>query len=239
MEKKLSINRNQLKYIAIIAMVIDHIGWRFFTTGTVTGQILHFIGRLTGPIMAYMLYEGYMHTRNVAKYALRLGIFALISWVPYSLYETRKWPTLQFGVIYTLFLALLTIWMWDKANIKKGLKILLVIVACLLSFMGDWPVMDILWPLFLFIYRDEPKRQWRSFIIIIAVEAGCMNLMAILSGQPFSNVFQLGAFMVPPLIIYLYNGESGSKKAFHKWFFYVFYPLHLLIIWALKVYVFK
>nr|MCR5440839.1 conjugal transfer protein TraX [Lachnospiraceae bacterium]MCR5618746.1 conjugal transfer protein TraX [Lachnospiraceae bacterium] len=66
------INRNALKYIAIVAMLIDHIAWAFVPTGSVLGQVMHFFGRLTGPTMAYMLYEGYIHTKNVKKYAIRL-----------------------------------------------------------------------------------------------------------------------------------------------------------------------
>ena len=228
------INRNALKYIAIVAMLIDHIAWAFVPTGSVLGQVMHFFGRLTGPTMAYMLYEGYIHTKNVKKYAIRLGIFALISWIPFSLFETGYWYYPTFGVIYTLFLALLVLCMWDKTDLPKAVKVILVIVACILSIFGDWPIFDILWPLFLFIYRDNYRKKWASFFIIIASE---VILISLFSGFRRS-IFQLGAFMVPLILMYFYNGESGSKKAFHKWFFYVFYPLHLLILWALKAYVF-
>ena len=235
----IKINRNQLKYLAIIAMIIDHIGWTFVDTLSVGGQIMHFFGRLTGPIMAFMLYEGYMHTKNVKKYAFRLGLFALISWPAYSFYETRKIFSAQFGVIYTLFLGLLVLWMWDKANIKKWLKVLLTVAACLLSLMGDWPIFDILWPLFLFIYREEPKKQWTAFTIVIAVEVILTNLLCIGGPYPYRQLFQFGAFMVLPILMFCYNGEPGKKNAFNKWFFYIFYPLHLVILSLLAVYVFK
>ncbi|MBR6380212.1 MAG: hypothetical protein IKS07_00870 [Lachnospiraceae bacterium] len=232
------INRNALKYIAIVAMLIDHIGWTFVATNSVLGQVMHFVGRLTGPIMAYMLYEGYLHTRSVKKYALRLGIFALISWVPYSLHEFGSWPGPNLGVIWTLFLALLVLWMWDKAEFKKGTKVFLVVLACILSLFGDWPIFDILWPLLLFIHRDDPKTGWRKFTIVIIAEVALFAVMDILAGDYTGWLFQLGAFLVPPIIRFLYNGEPGSKNAFHKWFFYVFYPLHLLILFLLDVYVF-
>ena len=231
-------NRNALKYIAIVAMLIDHIAWAFVPTGSVLGQVMHFIGRLTGPTMAYMLYEGYIHTKNVKKYAIRLGVFALLSWIPYSLFETGAWYYPQFGVIFTLFLALLVLCMWDKTDLPKAVKVLLVVLACILSVLGDWPIFDILWPLFLFIHRDNYKKQWLSFYIIIAVEVALTTLTAFMGGNPFRSIFQFGAFMVPPILMYLYSGESGSRNAFHKWFFYIFYPLHLLILWALKTYVF-
>lgn len=81
--KRISLNRNQMKYLVIVAMLIDHIAWSFVPMHTVLGQIMHFIGRLTGPTMAYFLAEGYLHTRNVKKYVTRLGIFALLSWIPF------------------------------------------------------------------------------------------------------------------------------------------------------------
>ena len=79
-----------LKTIAIIAMLIDHIAWAFVPTGTILGQIMHIIGRITAPIMCYFIAEGYYHTHNMKKYALRLAIFALISHIAYNYFMTGK-----------------------------------------------------------------------------------------------------------------------------------------------------
>ncbi|MGN1223933.1 MAG: TraX family protein [Ruminococcus sp.] len=229
MTKLLSLNRNQLKYLVIVAMLIDHIAWAFVPTASLLGQVMHFIGRLTGPTMAYMLVEGYCHTRSVKKYALRLGIFALISWIPFSYFEYGK-IGLQFGVIYTLFLSLLGIWLWDKGNCVKPVKILGIIGLCLLSLFGDWAIFDVLYALFLFVYRNNPKDKWTAFCIITLF--GCADIFF---ARPWwGALFQFGIFMVPLLIQFCYNGESGSKKPVHKWFFYVFYPAHLLVLGLLK-----
>ena len=227
---KLSLNRNQIKYLAIIAMLIDHLAWKMVDTGSVLGQVLHFIGRFTGPTMAIMVAEGYQYTRNVKKYALRLGLFALISWVPFSLYETGMPFAPQFGVIYTLFLGLMAICVWDRTKLPKAVKIIILVLLCIISVFGDWPIFDVLWPFFLFVYRDNEKKKWLSFNIIICVECGLLIVLSAMGGQPFAQLFQLGAFMVPIIFQYFYNGESGSKHPFHKWFFYIFYPLHLLIL---------
>ncbi|MCR4895487.1 MAG: conjugal transfer protein TraX [Lachnospiraceae bacterium] len=233
---KLSLNRNQIKYIAIIAMVIDHIAWHWVPTTTLLGQVMHFIGRLTGPLMAIMIADGYQYTRDLKKYALRLAIFAVLSWPAYSLNAYGTWPLFgidTFGVIYTLFLGLMAICIWDRTKLPKAAKVTLVVLLCILSLFGDWPIFDVLWPLFLFIYRDDKKAKWTSFAIIVAVECGILIFFDALSGNPFANIFQLGAFMVIPLYLYVYNGESGSKHPFHKWFFYAFYPAHLLVLYFL------
>lgn len=129
------LNRNQLKYLVIAAMLIDHIAWAFVPTASLLGQVMHIIGRLTGPTMAYMLAEGYHYTRSVKKYAMRLGIFAVISWLPFSYFESGGIRP-AFGVIYTLFLSLLAIWFWDKAKCSVSVKWLAVLVLCVWR-LGD------------------------------------------------------------------------------------------------------
>ena len=223
------LNRNQLKYLVIAAMLIDHIAWAFVPTASLLGQVMHVIGRLTGPTMAYMLAEGYHYTRNVKKYAMRLGIFAVISWLPFSYFESGGIRP-AFGVIYTLFLSLLAIWFWDKAKCSLSVKWLDIFGLCLLSVFGDWAIFDVLYALTFFRYRESPREKWLSFGGITLV---CC--MSVLTSEPmWSGLFQLGIFLVIPLIQYCYNGEGGSKKPFHKWFFYVFYPLHLLVLGVLR-----
>lgn len=262
MAKKFSLNRNQLKYLVIIAMLIDHIAWAFVPMDSLLGQVMHFIGRLTGPTMAYFIAEGYYYTRDVKKYALRLVIFALISWLPFVYFEfgtlpirilsndvvTNRGINLNlanqginiiiypwFGVLYTLFLGLMAICLWDKSRFPKWCKVIGIIVLCILSLFGDWAVFDILFCLFLFIYREDAKAKWTAFCIITAV--CCMDILFV---KPFwKEIWMLGIFMVPVLIQFFYNGESGSKNSFNKWFFYIFYPAHLMVLGILKWVIFK
>lgn len=240
---RLCLNRNQIKYLVIAAMLIDHIAWAFVPMESVPGQIMHFIGRLTGPTMACFLAEGYVHTRNVKKYAGRLGIFALVSWVPFCLFEFQRlpighsadgsaWFLPAFGVIYTLLLALLAIWLWDRGRCPKWCKVLGIIGLCVLSVFGDWPIFDILYALTLFVYRDRPKKKWLWFGIISVFSFAAMGF---LQGFGIWSIYQLGVFMVPLLMQCCYNGQGGSRKPIHKWFFYVFYPLHLLALGLLQM----
>ena len=224
------LNRNHIKYLAIIAMLIDHIAWAFVPTASPLGQVLHFIGRLTGPTMAIFVAEGYIHTSDRRKYAIRLGIFALISWVPFSLFEEGRWPTLRFGVIYSLFLAYLAIWIWDQAKLIVEFKILIVMILCLFTMYGDWSYADVLWAFFYYLFYKDNIKKWLVFILIIA-----MDLFRFISAYGIKReMFQFGLLLVPIIFIFLYNGEAGSKKPFHKWFFYIFYPAHLLVLFVLK-----
>ncbi|MBO4635985.1 MAG: hypothetical protein J5685_02450, partial [Clostridiales bacterium] len=191
------------------------------------------------PSMALLLAEGYQYTKNKKAYAVRLGIFALISWVPYSLYETGKFPYMNLGMILTLFIAFMTILMWDKLKAPKAVKIILVIVSCFLSLFGDWSIFAVLWALFAYIYRDRPRAKWTSFAIVAAVEVLIANLIDILNERPFANLHQTGIILVPILLTVFYNRKKGSGAKIHKWFFYVYYPLHLLIFYLIKLYIYK
>ena len=157
----------------------------------------------------------------------------MISWLPFSYFE-RGCIRPAFGVIYTLFLSLLAIWFWDKGKCSVLWKQLGTLGLCLLSIFGDWAMFDVLYALTFFRYRDNPKEKWISFSAITVI--CCVGM---LGNEPiWSGLFQLGIFLVIPLIQYCYNGKSGSKKPFHKWFFYVFYPLHLLVLGILRWVVF-
>ncbi|SFB80368.1 TraX family protein [Ruminococcus albus] len=228
------INRNALKYIVIVAMLIDHIGELF--ESSIDPNIYHimrFIGRLTGPTMAFFLAEGAKYTRDIAKYQKRLAIFAAISWLPFifanpgpqKLIESPVY-FLQQSVIYTLFLGITAIRIWDSPNYEKDAKIIFIFLLCLASVIGDWPIMDVLAPLFMYIYRDDKKKR---YIAVTLAYLPMMLMVLIMDGW-----HQAGVLMVPLIIIFCYNGKGGKKNAFNKWFFYIFYPAHLLILGIIK-----
>ena len=99
----------------------------------------------------------------------------------------------------------------------------------------------VLWAFFAYIFRENPKAKWISFAVIALVEVGIIGgLSAIytpttaLEGA-MSQFFQVGVVLVPIVLIFFYNGEKGSKHPIHKWFFYVFYPAHLLALYLIKL----
>ena len=221
-------NRNQLKYLAAAAMLLDHIAWAFVPAAGLPGQLMHFIGRLTAPVMLFFLAEGYVHTRSVERYAGRLALFALVSWVPCSLFETGTWPSAYFGMLLTMLLGLAAILVWDRSGMSPAGKTAATFGLCLLSLFGDWMVLGVLWPLGFFLYRGDERKKWTFYL----ASAAAFCLTALLTEGP-RQLFQLGVFLAP-LLLRRYNGEPGSRAPFHRWFFYAFYPAHLLLLWWLK-----
>lgn len=207
---RLSLNRNQLKYLVIIAMVIDHIATAVLPDESILVMIMYFVGRFTAPTMAYFIVEGYHHTKSVKKYIIRLAVFAAVSWLPFSYFETGT-LTLRFSVLYTLLLGLLAVWFLDTANCCIFLKFVGIFGVLALSVFGDWMMFVPLWCVSIYGYHKIESETW------------------------YYGWWSLGVFVARLFMAITYNGKSGSKNAFHKWFFYLFYPAHLSILYFVKI----
>lgn len=244
-ETRSGLSAQTLKLIAIAAMTVDHIAWAFVVSDSVAGILMHLIGRLTAPIMCFFIAEGYAHTRSVQRYAGRLLIFALISWFPFLFFEAGGLPSgimwLQMNMIFTLFLGLINLWVWDQVE-ETPLRVLITILLCLLSTLGDWPIFGVLYILAFGRGRGNFKKQafWFS-MVSVGMVLFCLTpyLMAtVLQGftgfKPTLLNFlgdvgmQAGVFLALPLL-HRYNGQKGGGKR-SKWLFYIYYPAHLLII---------
>lgn len=223
---------SRMKYIAITAMLIDHIAWGFVPINSVLGQFMHIIGRITAPTMCFFIVEGYYHTRDIKRYALRLGIFAIISQLPYYYLQTGKFELSvgpeKFNVIYTLLLSLFAVWAWNKIE-NRALKITIITVLCLLALLGDWIFIAVLYSLLFAAYRDDVKKRtlWFDVLSIVMVVFSALS-----SRNPAIQLFQIGVLLFLPLML-LYNGKRGGGT-YSKWIFYIFYPAHLLILGLIK-----
>lgn len=207
-----SLTSFQLKLLAILSMLADHAGVILFPEY----PAFRYIGRLAFPIFCFLLTEGYLHTRDVKRYLLRLGIFALISELPFdlALYGGKDLLSHQ-NVFFTLFLGLGMLVILDRerdAVIRIGTILLVMWAAQLLR--TDYGAMGILLIAIFWLYRE--KKAWR-----LALGAGWNFLWS-------SAIQYAGALAMLPLA--LYRGEKGRSM---KYFFYLFYPAHLLILYGI------
>lgn len=236
MGKKLKgINGSEIKYIAILAMLIDHIAWQFVPTLSLAGQLMHFIGRITAPIMCFFIAEGFHYTRNVKKYLLRLGIFAVISHFAFSFYMVgRPIGCGTSSMISTLFLSLLTLCVLNSDKFQPCVKAALIAAIMFFVQNCDYGTTAIWMTLVFSLSRENRKMQYISYAVVIFVTQiiPILHVVAnnLLAGSDLSTVsfFRFGMFLPIPLLM-LYNGERGGSKA-TKWVFYIFYPAHLIFI---------
>lgn len=229
------ISANSLKWIAIIAMVFDHVAWKL-TASAPTLFFMHIIGRLTIPIMCFFISEGFHHTRNVKKYSLRLLIFAVISQVPFNYYHYgnpfRVWIGFEsLNALFTLLLGLLALSI-IKSERKPVIKVILVTFCILGSVLCDWPVFGLLFVLAFGLNKSSFKKQVMWFTLTAVSSFIFLNALFIVHGDNIRFI-EIGLLLTLPLLA-LYNGKlSGDNTpewVTNKWIFYVFYPLHMLVI---------
>ena len=215
-----------LKIIAITAMALDHIGAVFFPHIL----SLRLIGRISAPIMAFFISEGYTKTRNIRRYMLRLFVFALLSMVPYYLVFGRS----PFNILFDLLLGLIIIFLTDRVKedyCKWGIVLLGTIIAFLLGTDGRMGISALVYLFYRF------KNDIKALVLSMSILYVCpMVLMVLysavnLNALPQSIGFWLHPFSLLSLpLIWGYNGERGRKV---KYLFYIFYPAHLVILYGI------
>lgn len=226
-----------LKYIAIIAMTIDHAAFLFVTPDTPLYIIMRTIGRLTAPLMCFFLSEGFHYTRNRSWYLLRLVIFALISQPFYFIMIFGRLPEnmmeflTNWNVMFTFCLSFLTLVISEIQKIPFLAKAILIGICLVFSEFGDWAYFLPIWVLIFYKCRDHPNA--RTFLYICVSIFMILERFAADADSLIDFSFQFGVLLAPALIV-LYNGTSGSGtgrlKQFNRWVFYVYYPVHMAVL---------
>lgn len=211
-----------LKIVAIISMFLDHLSY------TIYGKFswLNYLGRVAFPLFAFQITEGYSHTNNLKKYFLRLGIFAIISQIPYYLFTSRFTDTFTLNILFTLFAGLVAITIFDKLNNKFLGALCVVIIAIfseLLHFDYGW--FGILVIFVFYIFKNNEINMAIGFISSVCLK----YIIALIQNNFYYAYYILALFTTLSIIpIILYNKKQGKNA---KYFFYIFYPVHLLILY--------
>lgn len=238
-----------LKTIALLSMLWDHIsavwpvsmllGDLLFpsaletTSGSMLVQhITAYIGRIAAPIFLFSIANGYRHTRNFKRYALRLLIFACLSEYPYRLLFEESG-----NIMFTLLAGLLTLRLFDWGNSKKQragyLMAAPVIIAaqCLHLFEGNG-----FYILFILIfYLSDSWSIWKKAILwpfLLIISRYRLGFLLLSGDFPFRlwALNALGPYLGVILTLF-YNGKKGASFPGFKYLWYCFYPTHLLLLW--------
>ncbi len=226
-----------IKLIAVVAMTIDHVAWGGVEFYSVPGQIMHIIGRLTIPIMCFGIVQGYLHTRNVKNYALRLLVFGVVSAVPFYMFFGEMYKGRQ-NILIDLLIGLLALAVVGDERNTKSTKIVCVIGLCIISAtIGGWPILPMVYILIFYFFRNDFKRMCKWFIgvtvLMVALIIGYSLLNDVVHFTTvhwdwYEKLYLLGFILALPFIR-LYNGEKGGNRASSK-IFYIYYPAHLLAL---------
>ena len=225
------LSQNQLKIIAAIAMLIDHIG------AQILPQIamLRIIGRLAFPIFSYFIYEGFQYTENRKKYFSRIFVLGIICAVVYYMYSGEIYGnvliTFSFSIV-ALYAMEIVHKVMSRKEIKAGIYSV-TLLACLITtiwiitklFYIDYGIIGVLLP----VFAEAGNKLIENKNHYPALTAFSIGVLLLALNLGWIQYFSL---MAVPLL-YIYNGERGAMHL--KNFFYWFYPVHLAAIGVLSM----
>lgn len=228
-ERRLQTNLDTdfLKIIAIISMTVDHVGSAFFPQY----PVFRWIGRLAFPIFCYCMTVGMLYTRDIKKYLIRLAVFAFLSQPVYVLAfnADRFWEEFtSLNIFFTLFVSLLGLWSFRE----KKWWLFAAVVLALMCINFDYAATGLILMLIFYLCRNKP---WLGAALYVLSYLPALNsypddpLALTVAGHAIG--FEIFCILAAPLIFL----NTNTKIKISKWFFYAFYPLHLLAIYIVKI----
>lgn len=228
-----------LKILALLFMIIDHIGYFFITNETYLTYRL--IGRLAAPIFLFLFVEGFIKTSNRKKYQTRLfiaGIVMYIGNIILSLFCSKMYP-LNTNIIFTIFLCSVYLTLIENKNINKYIKLLLLIIGLVPFKFVEYSYLAIGCSILFYFYLikiEDKKISKNNKNYIKTIFVGTYVIFSILYCMLTQNYVEL--FMIFSIIpIILYNFKLGKKNLFIKYFYYIFYIGHLWLFVLIKNFV--
>lgn len=222
-------SRNVLKCIALISMVSDHIAYCFLEpvgAYRMVYLLLRGFGRISFPLFCFLLVQGFLYTKNIRNYFLRIFLFACLSEIPFDLFCYHRLYALEGqNVLFTFSIALLVLYGLSKTSAIKGYQFLLVLSGAALAFFWhtDYSYLGVVLTAVMYLWRERRLEQFVILCVVMGVQGG-MNPLEILA---------------LPMIMF-YSCETGEKKAGtlsgagrllrKRYFFYLFYPAHMLFL---------
>ena len=208
-----TISGSWLKVIAIFSMTIDHIAYYYGVSNPFVYELMRTIGRIAFPTFAFLLAEGYVHTRNRKQYMLSLFTFAILSEVPWFLLNHDG----SHNVLFTLLAGVIGMHVIDNSKNRWVTLSFLILIGCATMMAEtDYSLNGYVLTLLFFMFRGRPGLQ-------------------VLFGLPLMYEYGMIGMMMAFAVILLYNGERGfihGKAA--KYAFYAFYPVHLMLIYLIR-----
>lgn len=216
-------------------MFVDHLGFIIFPNAI----FLRVIGRVAFPIFAFCVAEGLHYTKSRKKYVLTLLLFALISQIPYYFIFNTFF---KFNVLFTFLIAIIVIFLIEqyskslkdsKSFISIGYLLLLLIILFGLVIitpfrMLEYDIFGVATVMIFYFLREKPLWKYLLFaltmILLTLFGAYLSNEFTFATTYPFFSILA-----IIPLL--LYNSSRGKLNL--KYFFYIFYPTHLMLLWLI------
>lgn len=224
---KSNLDTNLIKIVAIISMTFDHVGNAFFPEY----PVFRWIGRIAFPLFCYCLTVGMLYTHDIKKYVLRLSAFALISqpfWILAFNSDDIIGNIFNLNIFFTLIVSLLATWGFKEK--KWWLFIIGLILLNVINF--DYAMTGLILMMIFYLCRNKPLLGALIYTLtyLPAINGYMEDPLALKIGTHAIG-FEIFALLALPFI-YIH---TNSNLKISKWFFYIYYPAHLFIIFLVQV----
>lgn len=207
-----------LKIIAVVSMVIDHCAYYLMDDNTMAYEVMRCFGRIAFPVFAFLVAEGFAHTRNRMRYFLSLLLFAAVSEVPWYLLNGADGTH---NVMFTLALGVSALAVFERLREHR-------ILCCLSILLTAWLAAWL-----------EADYEWRGVLLIVVFYllgfgkgkfVTLRRMMQLLFAFPLMMHYGITGALLACAVIFIYDGTRGFIHGnVAKYGFYVFYPAHLLL----------
>lgn len=225
---KTNLDTNLLKLVAVTSMVIDHVGHVFFPQY----PVFRWIGRMAFPLFCYCLTVGMLYTHDIKKYLGRLAVFSIISqpfWILAFNYQDFMGNLTNLNIFFTLLFSLFAVW----GIYSRKWWCFAAGFLCICLFNVDYAATGVILMLIFYLCRSKPYLgvaiYTLSYLPALYGADSSDSLALVIGGHAIG--FEIFALLALPLI-YVHT-HSGLKIS--KWFFYLFYPAHLLVIFLMRL----
>lgn len=242
MNTRLSFHRDIIKYFAMFAMLLNHISYIFMEAGTFWAELFTDIGYFIAITMCYFLVEGFEYTHSRKEYGKRLLVFAVVSQLPYCLAHTKGkiLNITEMNMIFTLLLCFFILCVLKYVKLKEW-KYSLIFLLVMVSLISDWALLAPVFTLLFAWAKGNAKKMKIAFTAATCL-FGTFNFLGGIGRFPLNaNVVyafgsMIGVIFAGIVLLYFYNGKRAEKgQKFSKWFFFCFYPVHLLVLGVIRV----
>lgn len=207
-----------LKVIAILSMLVDHCAYFLMDGTTINYELMRCLGRIAFPVFAFLIAEGFTHTRNKKRYFGQLLAFAVVSEIPWYLLNGADGTH---NVMFTLALGVAALAVFEKLKTDSAVCICSIL---LIAWFATWSGVDY---------------EWRGVLIVVIFYLlgtskstfPFRKMIQLLCAFPLMMHYGIIGAMLACMVIFLYDGTRGFVKgSMAKYGFYMFYPIHLMII---------
>ena len=229
LQNEKGLSGNLIKILALITMTVDHLGLMLFPHQT----IFRAVGRIAMPLFAYMIAEGCYYTRNKLRYFLSIFVLGALCQVVFWF----SYGTLQLSILMTFSLSIALIYCFDYLKRTQTAKSIILTILCSITvlvltvllpkllydykFSFDYGIQGVLIPVLVYLF----KTKWQKLISVTAMLCWLSVISLLGAVQWFS--------LISVLILATYNGKRGKLKL--KYLFYVYYPLHISVIYLISM----